>query len=172
MVGADIFRNLSRYRIVFHLSVHEPAQQGQHKKLGDKVSRNRMTGQTNQGFHAGLSQNGGFAGFDGNAMEQQAAHRFDNPAGCVLDTYTAAAGEQHSVTFRYCHGYFLGKQILIVDDVISTGESLRVLEALVEQAGGTVCGRMAILAEGDAYKRDDIVYLEKLPLFNKDGQPI
>ena len=65
-----------------------------------------------------------------------------------------------------------GKKVLIVDDVISTGESLRVLEALVEQAGGTVCGRMAILAEGDAQNRTDIVYLEKLPLFNKDGQPI
>ena len=65
-----------------------------------------------------------------------------------------------------------GKKILIVDDVISTGESLRVLEALVEQAGGTVCGRMAILAEGDAQARTDIVYLEKLPLFNKDGQPL
>ena len=65
-----------------------------------------------------------------------------------------------------------GKKILIVDDVISTGESLRVLEALVEQAGGTVCGRMAILAEGDAQARTDIVYLEKLPLCNKDGQPL
>ena len=65
-----------------------------------------------------------------------------------------------------------GKKILIVDDVISTGESLRVLEALVEQASGTVCGRMAILAEGDAQARTDIVYLEKLPLFNKDGQPL
>lgn len=54
----------------------------------------------------------------------------------------------------------------------STGESLRTLEALVEQAGGTVCGRMAILAEGDAQSRDDIIYLEKLPLFNKDGQPL
>lgn len=65
-----------------------------------------------------------------------------------------------------------GKRILIVDDVISTGESLRTIEALIAQAGGTVCGRMAILAEGDAQNREDIVYLEKLPLFNKEGQPI
>ena len=62
-----------------------------------------------------------------------------------------------------------GKRILIVDDVISTGESLMGLERLVEAAGGQVCGRMAILAEGDAQTRDDIIYLEKLPVFHADG---
>ena len=62
-----------------------------------------------------------------------------------------------------------GKRILIVDDVISTGESLKALEALVEKAGGEICGRMAILAEGDAIDRGDIIYLEPLPLFNADG---
>ena len=62
-----------------------------------------------------------------------------------------------------------GKRILIVDDVISTGESLKALEALVEKAGGIICGRMAILAEGDAQDRPDLIYLEKLPLFNPDG---
>ena len=62
-----------------------------------------------------------------------------------------------------------GKRILIVDDVISTGESLAALEALAEKAGGIICGRMAILAEGDAQDREDLVYLEKLPLFNPDG---
>jgi len=62
-----------------------------------------------------------------------------------------------------------GKKILIVDDVISTGESLHALEELVKQAGGEVAGRMAVLAEGDAQKREDIVYLEKLPVFNADG---
>ena len=60
-----------------------------------------------------------------------------------------------------------GKRILIVDDVISTGESLRAVETLVEQAGGIICGKMCILAEGDAQNRSDIVYLEKLPLFSK-----
>ena len=62
-----------------------------------------------------------------------------------------------------------GKKILLVDDVISTGESLRALEALVEKAGGIIAGRMAILAEGDAQERPDLIYLEKLPLFNPDG---
>ena len=62
-----------------------------------------------------------------------------------------------------------GKRILIVDDVISTGESLAALEALVEKAGGVICGRMAILAEGEAQDRADLTYLEKLPLFHPDG---
>ncbi len=62
-----------------------------------------------------------------------------------------------------------GKRILIVDDVISTGESLLALEKLVEKAGGNIVGRMAVLAEGDAQDREDLVYLEKLPLFNPDG---
>ena len=62
-----------------------------------------------------------------------------------------------------------GKKILVVDDVISTGESLAALETLVEKAGGIIAGRMAILAEGDAQEREDLIYLEKLPLFNPDG---
>ena len=65
-----------------------------------------------------------------------------------------------------------GKRILIVDDVISTGESLHAIEALVEKAGGQICGRMAILAEGDAQAREDIIYLEKLPLFDREGRPL
>ena len=65
--------------------------------------------------------------------------------------------------------YMKGKRVLIVDDVISTGESLRAVEELVKQAGGNIVGRMAILAEGDATERGDIIYLEKLPLFNADG---
>ena len=62
-----------------------------------------------------------------------------------------------------------GKRILLVDDVISTGESLRALEALVNKAGGEICGRMSILAEGDAQDRADLIYLEKLPLFDSNG---
>ena len=62
-----------------------------------------------------------------------------------------------------------GKRMLILDDVISTGESLRAMEELVTAAGGIVAGRMAVLAEGDAIDRDDIIVLAPLPLFNPDG---
>ncbi len=65
-----------------------------------------------------------------------------------------------------------GKRILIVDDVISTGESLRALEYLVGQVGGEIVGKMAVLAEGDAADRDDLVYLNKLPLFTPEGKPL
>ena len=65
-----------------------------------------------------------------------------------------------------------GKRVVIIDDVISTGESLRALEELVTKAGGNIVGKMAILAEGDAKDRDEIIYLEYLPLFNSDGEPI
>ena len=65
-----------------------------------------------------------------------------------------------------------GRRVLIVDDVISTGESLRALEELVKDAGGNVVGRMAVLAEGDAKDRDDILFLEYLPLLKPDGTPI
>ena len=72
----------------------------------------------------------------------------------------------------YDAAYMRGKRVLIVDDVISTGESLHALETLVHEAGGKVVGKMAVLAEGDATEREDILYLEKLPLFNAEGKPI
>lgn len=65
-----------------------------------------------------------------------------------------------------------GKRILVVDDVISTGNSLAAIDHLVAGAGGEIVGRMAVLAEGDAIGREDIIYLEKLPLFEPDGTPI
>ena len=65
-----------------------------------------------------------------------------------------------------------GKRILILDDVISTGESIAALEKLVTEAGGIVVGRMAILAEGDAKNRDDIIFLNPLPLFDGQGEPL
>lgn len=60
-----------------------------------------------------------------------------------------------------------GKKVLIVDDVISTGESLHALECLLKETGAEIAGKMAVLAEGDAADREDIIYLEKLPLFFK-----
>lgn len=61
-----------------------------------------------------------------------------------------------------------GNRVLIVDDVISTGESLLAVHALVEKFDANIVGQAAILAEGDAAERDDIIFLEKLPLFFKD----
>jgi adenine phosphoribosyltransferase len=61
--------------------------------------------------------------------------------------------------------YIKGKRVAIIDDVISTGESIKAIERLVESAGGIIAAKAAILAEGDAAKRDDIIFLEMLPLF-------
>ena len=68
--------------------------------------------------------------------------------------------------------YMKGKRVLIVDDVISTGGSLESLENLVRLAGGEIVGKMTILAEGEAAERNDIIYLEKLPLFDGNGNPL
>jgi adenine phosphoribosyltransferase len=79
------------------------------------------------------------------------------------------AKEQHLYLDTAEADLMRGCRILIVDDVISTGESLHAVEQLVNQAGGNIVGRMAVLAEGDAVKRKDIIYLERLPLFRPDG---
>lgn len=60
-----------------------------------------------------------------------------------------------------------GKKVLIIDDVISTGDTLKAIEKLVELSGGTVAGKAAVFAEGDASDRSDIIYLNELPLFFK-----
>lgn len=65
-----------------------------------------------------------------------------------------------------------GKRVLIVDDVISTGESLAALETLINQVGGNIVGRMCVLAEGDAIGREDITYISPLPLFHEDGSTV
>ena len=83
----------------------------------------------------------------------------------------------HSITTRGMQALYLsqedasqlrGKKVLIADDVISTGESLNALEKLCTEAGGEIVCKAAVLAEGDAADRDDLVFLEKLPLFFKD----
>ena len=62
-----------------------------------------------------------------------------------------------------------GKRVGIIDDVISTGESLKSLEELIEQAGGNIAVKASILAEGDAIGRNDIIYLQELPLFPNEN---
>ena len=82
------------------------------------------------------------------------------------------AKEQHLYLDGADAALMKGKRILIVDDVVSLGDSLRALETLVTEAGGIICGKMTILAEGDACKRDDLIYLERLPLFDKEGKEL
>ena len=82
------------------------------------------------------------------------------------------ANDQHLYLDKADAEAMKGKKILIVDDVISTGESLKAIENLVEKAGGIICGKMTVLAEGDSQNREDLIYLEKLPLFDSQGNVI
>ena len=90
----------------------------------------------------------------------------------VTDKSITTAGEQKLYMDGADAKKKRGRSIHILDDVISTGGSLAAVESLVNQAEGIVVGRMAILAEGDAAKRGDILFLEKLPLFSADGKPL
>ncbi len=87
----------------------------------------------------------------------------------VEDTSITTAGTQRLFLGRDDAELLRGKRVLLMDDVISTGGSLRAMEELVTLAGGTVTGRVAVLAEGDAAQRRDIRFLAPLPLFNADG---
>lgn len=87
----------------------------------------------------------------------------------VEDHSITTAGTQKLYLGRDDADLIRGKRILLMDDVISTGGSLHAMEELVKLAGGTVTGRVAVLAEGDAQNRDDIRFLAPLPLFNADG---
>ena len=90
---------------------------------------------------------------------------------CVEDQSITTAGVQRLYLGRDDADLIRGKRILLVDDVISTGGSLKAMEELVNMAGGTVVGKVAALAEGDAAQRSDIKFLAPLPLFNADGTP-
>ena len=83
----------------------------------------------------------------------------------VEDQSITTAGKQTLVIDKKDIAYMNGKRILIVDDVISTGGSMHALDALAAKSTGTVVGRCAALAEGDAAERKDIIFLEPLPLF-------
>jgi adenine phosphoribosyltransferase len=90
----------------------------------------------------------------------------------VEDQSITTAGVQKLFLGRDDADLIRGKRILLIDDVISTGGSLAAVENLIRQAGAEIACKMAILAEGEAAQRDDIIYLEKLPLFNSEGEPI
>ena len=89
-----------------------------------------------------------------------------NPVSLTVKSITTA-NEQTLYLSSEKADMIKGKNVLIVDDVISTGESLKVLEKLVLYSEGDIAGKCAVLAEGDAAERSDIIFLQKLPLFFK-----
>lgn len=88
----------------------------------------------------------------------------DNPLIRKVNSITTQK-EQFICLDRMDAEFIKGKRVALIDDVISSGESLRALAELVESAGANIVAQAAILAEGDAAKRDDIIFLEELPLF-------
>lgn len=89
-----------------------------------------------------------------------------NPISCHVHSITTA-GTQTLYLDRNEADFIKGKKVAIVDDVISTGESLNAVIKLLDEAGAQIVAKSAVLAEGDAAERDDIIFLEKLPLFFK-----
>ena len=87
----------------------------------------------------------------------------------VIVNSITTEGEQHLYLDTAEAEQMKGKKVLIVDVVISLGESLKAVQTLVNKAEGDIVANMTILAEGDAADRDDIIYLERLPLFDKEG---
>lgn len=86
-----------------------------------------------------------------------------------VNSITTAHAQKLSIDAKDAE-YLKGKRVLIIDDVISTGESLAALESLANASGAIIAGKMAVLAEGGAADREDIIYLERLPLFDKNGE--
>lgn len=78
-------------------------------------------------------------------------------------------GVQHLVLDAESCGRLFNKRVVLVDDVVSTGASLRALESLVVRSGGHVVAKACLLAEGSAAERDDLVFLGHLPLFAGDA---
>ena len=94
-----------------------------------------------------------------------------NPVSVTVRSITTDH-EQQLLLDQTDMDYMKGKKVLIVDDVISTGESAKAIAELVKRAGGDIVGYACILAEGEAAQRPDVVYLGKLPLFNAKGEII
>ena len=88
----------------------------------------------------------------------------ENPVSVEVKSITTKNTQKLFLDFKDVEK-IKGKKVALVDDVISTGESIKALENLVKKAGGEVVQKLAILAEGDAANRDDIIFLEKLPIF-------
>lgn len=105
-------------------------------------------------------------------VARKAAKLYMQDAVSVEVRSITTAGRQTLYIDRADMEAMRGRRVLLVDDVISTGESLRALEKLVVSSDGHIAGKMAILAEGDAHLRQDILFLERLPLFNARGEAL
>ena len=105
------------------------------------------------------------------ARKRRKVYMGDNIIHTAVDSITTVGGQDLCIGESDIAA-LKGKKVLLVDDVISTGGSIAAIESLVEQAGGIIVGKIAVLAEGDAAKRDDILYLKPLPLFDNDGNPV
>ena len=135
-----------------------------------------MTGQTHQWFAAGLTQNSGFTGFDRDTVQEQTAHGFNDPAGCILYTYTAAAGQQYRITFRNRFCYLFRKQRFIVNnnsiiddsDTECTQHSLQHGAVYIPHLSGTGCDfrRNQFVTGGDHAHRQ---LLHHRNLYSADG---
>ena len=91
-----------------------------------------------------------------------------NPIITTVNSITNMGREQILVVDEQDAAFIRGKKVAVIDDVISTGSSLQAIEKLVKESGGEVVARAAVLAEGDAANRKDIIFLEKIPLFFRD----
>ena len=91
-----------------------------------------------------------------------------NPIITTVNSITNMGREQILVVDEQDAAFIRGKKVAVIDDVISTGSSLQAIEKLVKESGGEVGARAAVLAEGDAANRKDIIFLEKIPLFFHD----
>ena len=91
-----------------------------------------------------------------------------NPIITTVNSITNMGREQILVVDEQDAAFIRGKKVAVIDDVISTGSSLQAIEKLVKESGGEVVARAAVLAEGDAANRKDIIFLEKIPLFFHD----
>ncbi len=89
-----------------------------------------------------------------------------DPIGVEVQSITTVGKQMLYISGEEAE-YLKGKRVVVVDDVISTGESLAAVDKLIDTAGGNIVAQAAVLAEGDAADRTDIIYLEKLPLFFK-----
>ncbi len=91
----------------------------------------------------------------------------------VVEVDSVTTREKQVLCLDRCNAdKIAGKKVAIIDDVVSTGASMEAVETLVQQAGGEVAARAALLAEGQARGREDIIYLEELPLFDGEGRPL